>query len=217
MRPLTRRSVIATGGAALLAASPAAVLAARLATTPAQTEGPFYPNVFPSDTDNDLVRIAGRMRDAGGEILILEGRVLDPEGRPATETLVEIWQADANGRYIATGDRSVFHPRDDDFQGYGIAWTDTTGRYRFRTIRPVPYTGRTPHIHVKAHHPKGRVLTTQIYVAGEPLNERDILYRRLGADERKRVTVPLTRPTIKIDAEWTARFEIVLPWEIVEQ
>jgi protocatechuate 3,4-dioxygenase beta subunit len=218
MRPWTRRNLIARGGAALaLGLDPTAVWASRLAPTPAQSEGPFYPDYFPPDTDNDLVRLVGRARDAEGEILALEGWVVDPAGRPASETLVEIWQADANGRYLASGDRWGFRPRDENFQGYGTAWTDAEGRYRFRTIRPVPYTGRTPHIHVKVHHPEGRVLTTQMYVADEPLNAGDVLYRRLGADERRRVTVPLARLGGSADAAWGARFEIVLPWVIAER
>jgi protocatechuate 3,4-dioxygenase beta subunit len=208
----TRRSALAASGAALLAASPFAGFAAGLAATPAQSEGPFYPDRFPADTDADLVRIAGRARDASGEILILEGRVLDPEGRPAAGTLVEIWQTDANGRYIASGDRSGARPRDDDFQGYGAARTDGEGGFRFRTIRPVAYHGRAPHIHVKAHHPEGRVLTTQMYIAGDPANASDGLFRRLAPAGRERLAVPLTRAAD--GAEWRARFKIVLPWKI---
>lgn len=162
MRPWTRRNLIAGGGAAVVAAVPLVSFAAALAPTPVQSEGPFYPDRFPADTDDDLVRVAGRVRDAGGEILLLDGQVLDTDGRPVANEVVEIWQVDANGRYLATGDRSLSRPRDDDFQGYGAIRTDAEGRYRFRTIRPVSYPGRAPHIHVKAHHPAGHVLTTQM-------------------------------------------------------
>src|SRR5690606_21546494 len=119
--------------------------------TPEQTAGPFYPppNQRPDDTDWDLVKIEGRVREAGGEIMHLAGRVLDRNGAPLAEALVEIWQCDASGRYHHVGDRSSDRQLDEDFQGFGTIRTDAEGRYRFRTIRPVPYPGRTPHIHAR--------------------------------------------------------------------
>ncbi|MEQ8899119.1 MAG: hypothetical protein RID23_18715 [Roseovarius sp.] len=155
--------------------------------TPRQTEGPFYPTgpMRRADIDNDLVRIAGTVRQAGGHIIRLTGRVLDPSGRPIPGARVEIWQCDAQGNYMHPRDRrSANH--DPAFQGFGHDITDAEGRYTFRTIRPVPYPGRTPHIHVKALAP-GREITTQFYLADEPANQRDGLFRRLSQAERNAV------------------------------
>ncbi len=181
--------------------------AAALAPTPRQTEGPFYPDVMPSDTDNDLVRIASKTQEAGGEILILTGTILDTKGKALSGALIEIWQCDMHGNYLHTEGASS-EKRDHAFQGYGRTRTDAEGRYRFRTIKPVPYPGRTPHIHVKAHHPDGRTLTTQMYVDGEAANARDFIYRSLSTDERKRITVALNRA--EPAAPLTGNFDIVL-------
>ena len=209
MRSLSRRALLVAGGAMPFTLMPAIAPAARFAATPAQTEGPFYPDRLPPDIDNDLIRIVGQVRDAGGEPLRLDGQVLDPDGRPVTGSRIEIWQADANGRYIASGDRYGATTRDPAFQGYGTAQTDASGAYWFRTIRPVPYTGRTPHIHFRIHHPNGRALTTQMYVAGEPLNARDGLYNSLSRLAQERVTVALAPDGT---GGWNGHFRIVLPW-----
>ncbi len=180
----TRRTFLkaSTAGAAA-AALPQAAHA--LIATPGATEGPFYPapDMRFDDADNDLVRIEGQVREAGGEIIHLSGQVTDKNGNPVSRARVEIWQCDANGRYLHTGDNRDT-PRDKAFQGFGHHVTGTDGQYRFRTIRPVPYPGRTPHIHVKVITGK-RTLTTQLYLAGEPGNGRDVLYRQLSAAERQ--------------------------------
>jgi protocatechuate 3,4-dioxygenase beta subunit len=186
MTRLSRRLALqATGAAALLAARP---LAAALDPTPAQTEGPFYPLELPLDQDNDLVQVAGQAQRAAGRILHLTGRLLAPDGRPVPAARIEIWQCDAFGRYHHPGERQG--PADPAFQGFGHAATDPAGAWRFRTIVPVPYPGRTPHIHVKVLGAAFEPLTTQMYLAGEPLNEEDRLYRRL-ADRAALVTVAL--------------------------
>lgn len=136
-----------------------------LAPTPAQTEGPFYPKTFPADRDADLTQIAGRGGTARGTRLYLSGRVVGRDGRPIPGATVELWQCDSYGRYHHAGDDGV--PRDDDFQGYGTATTDADGRYAFKTIRPVPYGGRPPHLHVKLRAAGGGALTTQLYVSGD--------------------------------------------------
>jgi protocatechuate 3,4-dioxygenase, beta subunit len=185
--------------------------AGALALTPPQTEGPFYPPELPADDDNDLVRVTGADAAAMGRVTHVAGRVLDRRGRPLPRAVVEIWQCDANGRYLHPADDDRL-PRDPRFQGYGRALTDAGGGYRFRTIRPVAYPGRTPHIHVKVLDGPGggELLTTQMYVAGEPLNARDGLYRRLDAEERERVTVAL-READEIEAGALAGvFEIVV-------
>lgn len=156
--------------------------------TPAQTEGPFYPVALPRDSDGDLLR-SGDRRYARGQPAWVEGTVRDLDGRPVAGAQVEIWQCDEAGHYHHPGDGGRADPA---FQGFGRVSVDREGRYRFRTIRPVPYGGRTPHIHVKVKLARRELLTTQLYVEGDPHNERDFLWRRLGED-RALVTVPFVR------------------------
>ena len=138
------------------------------------------------------------------------GRVLGIDGRPIPNATVEIWQCDARGRYLHPDDTGG-RPRDSAFQGYGRAVSDADGAYRFRTIKPVPYPGRTPHIHFAVEAPGRRELVTQMYVAGEPLNERDGLYRQIrDLRQRAAVTVRL-EPANGIEAGALAgRFDITL-------
>ena len=136
-----------------------------LSPTPTQAEGPFYPKTLPADRDADLTQIAGRAARAKGTPLYLAGRVLARDGRPLANAAIELWQCDVHGRYHHAGDDGV--PRDDNFQGYGMSLTDADGRYAFKTIRPVPYGGRPPHLHVRVRPGTGLALTTQIYIAGD--------------------------------------------------
>ncbi|MCW5729839.1 MAG: intradiol ring-cleavage dioxygenase [Alphaproteobacteria bacterium] len=202
---LSRRRLLAVSALAACAV-PLPLLAASRAPipTPRQTAGPFYPDRLPADRDSDLVRIAGRAGEAAGEILGLEGRVLTRDGHPVAGARIEIWQVDAQGRYLAERDRGP----DPDFQGYGASQCDAGGRYSFRTIRPVAYTGRTPHIHIRVHHPDGRELTTQMYLAGEPGNARDFLYRRLSPEEQAALTATL-RPAAASGYRWQTEFDLV--------
>ncbi|HKY95678.1 MAG TPA: hypothetical protein VJL84_10250 [Kiloniellales bacterium] len=156
--------------------------------TPAMTEGPFYPEELPAESDPDLLRVADQTAPAQGEPLHLFVLVEDVNGVPLAGTLVEIWQCDANGVYRHP---SAGGQRDSGFQGYGRLFTDEEGIGHFRTIRPVAYAGRAPHVHVKVETLDGRRLTTQMFVAEEPLNERDGLYRSLG-EAAPLVTVPLS-------------------------
>jgi protocatechuate 3,4-dioxygenase beta subunit len=158
------RAVVALMLVALSAASLVAQ-AAILAPTPSQTEGPFYPRTLPSDHDNDLTQIAGRSQTAQGTRLYLTGRVLATDGAPVSGVTVELWQCDSYGRYHHVGDDRA--PRDDAFQGYGTATTDADGRFSFKTIRPVAYSGRIPHLHFKLRTAAGKSLTTQLYVKGD--------------------------------------------------
>jgi protocatechuate 3,4-dioxygenase beta subunit len=180
--------------------------------TPPQTEGPFYPNRLPLDTDNDLLIINDGITPAVGEITHLTGRVLDATGAPIRNALVEIWQCDANGVYLHTADSGRRPDKlDRHFQGFGRFLTASSGEYYFRTIKPVAYTGRTPHIHVKVKRGDRELLTTQCYIAGHPLNERDGIYRRIQPERAQRsVTIDFKPiPDSKI-GELAAHFDIVL-------
>lgn len=188
MRPFSRRLLLAAAGTTVLPFHPS--LAAGLAATPSQTEGPFYPTAFPADSDNDLVQVRGQAARALGTILHLQGRVLDAAGKPLEGALVEIWQCDAQGLYD--------HPRqpgrerrDSAFQGYGKMLTDAQSAYSFRTLKPVAYPGRTPHIHLKVATADGRQLTTQFYIAGDSQNERDFVYRAAVRDPQRRERIDM--------------------------
>ena len=181
---MIRRFFTAGLGSALIL--PSRAFAATLATTPQQTEGPFYPVGFPADADNDLVQVRGQAVQAMGTVLHLEGRVLDTNGRTMPGAQIEIWQCDAQGQYHHVGGPEG----DENFQGFGFVNTDAEGHYSFRTIKPVPYPGRTPHIHFTVLENNRRRLTSQMFIEGEPGNARDGLYRSLGADA-KGVTMKL--------------------------
>ena len=181
---LSRRQFLARLAALSLLPADARADAPRV-LTPTQMEGPFYPRELPLDRDNDLTRVTGQSRVALGIVTDLSGMVLDLDGRPIKNARVEIWQCDARGFYHHPLDRGG--QADPAFQGFGHTITDTAGRYRFRTLRPVPYPGRTPHIHAKVLLPGASEFITQIYIAGEPLNDRDGLYRSIPADRRHRV------------------------------
>ena len=174
-----------------LAVLPVAGMAAT-SPTPSASEGPFYPagNMRFRDTDNNLVKIDGRVEQAGGEIIELSGRVLDRSGKPIEGARVEIWQCDVNGRYLHRADRGAGE-RDSGFQGFGHDVTGASGEYAFRTIKPVPYGGRTPHIHVKVLVANQERLTTQFYLAQHPQNSRDWLYRRIPRERLPQVSLRL--------------------------
>ena len=186
-QPLRRRllvAALAAGPALLLHAKPQASTGRR--PTPAQTEGPFYPVELPADTDFDLLR-NGSLAYPEGQAVWLEGTVTDPAGRPLAGAQVEIWQCDQAGHYHHPGDGGKADRR---FQGFGRVTVGQDGSYRFRTIRPAPYSGRTPHIHLKVRLGGREVLTTQVYVAGEPRNRADFLWNALDESERAALTVP---------------------------
>jgi len=181
--------------AAALVIMPALCLSARAASrtpTPAQTEGPFYPVRLPEDADHDLLRNGARAPYRSGQPAWVEGTVSDADGRPLAGAQVEIWQCDEQGRYHHPGDGGR---ADADFQGFGRMAVGPDGRYRFRTIRPVAYAGRTPHIHFKVRLGPRELLTTQLYVEGDPGNARDGLWRRLDEAARAAVTVPFVPAT----------------------
>ena len=227
MRTIARRDVLrwgltglgaAAGGQRLWAqeTKPGA-LAEELVRTPAQTEGPFYPVKLPLDTDNDLLIVNDGLTPAVGEITHLSGRILDPKGDPIRNALVEIWQVDNAGAYLNEG-TSNREKRDKNFQGFGSFLTGSTGEYYFRTVKPVPYPGRTPHIHF-ALKLKGRdKWTTQCYVKGHPGNEKDAIYKSVK-DEKQRAAITVDFVPIKASkvGELSARFDVVLGFTPAEE
>ena len=213
MRPLVkiqRRRLLVGAVAVLTVPNRASPALAALVATPRQTTGPFYPVELPLDRDNDLARVVGAAAPAQGQITHVFGRVLDLDERPIAGARIEIWQCDAFGRYHHPRDTRDA-PIDPGFQGFGETESAADGGYRFRTIRPVPYPGRTPHIHFAVTAPGAERLVTQMYVAGEPGNARDGLYnsiRDLAA--RAAVTVALV-PAPQIEPEAiSGTFDIVL-------
>lgn len=148
--------------------------------TPRQTAGPFYPETLPADSDMDLTQFEGGK--AQGEVIEVSGHVFSQKGSPLPGTVVELWQANAFGRYHHSGDDSP-EPRDPHFQGFGAVAADRQGAYRFRTVLPGLYPGRTRHIHFRLVQNARPALVTQMYFPGEKGNERDGLFRWLGSKE----------------------------------
>jgi protocatechuate 3,4-dioxygenase beta subunit len=210
-----RRRLIVAAGAVAAIGFPALAAARGL---PPMTDGPFYPSLAyrarSLDWDADLTTVRGHAPDgqplakARGEHLDLHGVVRDGAGRAVDGTEVEIWQCDAFGSYR--------HPRgagnriDAGFQGFGATRSDTRGGYRFRTIRPVPYPGRTPHIHVKLRHPSFGEVTSQLFVAGEPGNAGDFLYRSLNDDDLTEVVLRLQRAPAGEAVTWIAERDLLV-------
>jgi len=203
---MNRRRLLTTGlTAATLASVPPVVRAAAASPTPAQTPGPFYPDELPLHRDNDLLRLGKADEPAKGTPAEVTGRVLDAEGRPLAGVTVEIWQCDALGYYHHIQEYSGGDPR---FQGFGRTTTAGDGGYRFRTITPVPYGPRAPHIHVKVRGKGIEGLTTQLYIQGHALNDRDFILGRVPAEVRPRVMAAFEPEAPGGPAK--ARFVIVL-------
>jgi protocatechuate 3,4-dioxygenase, beta subunit len=210
-----RHLLVASAGLVATVGFPAVVIARGL---PRMTDGPFYPPLAyrarSLDWDADLTTVRGRDPDgqplprARGEHLDLRGTVTDGDGRTIDGAEVEIWQCDTFGSYR--------HPRgageriDAGFQGFGSTRSDPRGSYRFRTIRPVPYPGRTPHIHVKLRHPSFGEVTSQLFVAGDPGNAGDFLYESLGEADRKEVELRLQRPAAGEPVAWVAERDLIV-------
>jgi protocatechuate 3,4-dioxygenase beta subunit len=206
----TRRQLLRGLAISAAALTVPGAFAEALTLTPKMTEGPFYPDKLPLDTDNDLLRINEKTTPAIGEITHLTGRILSASGSPIRNAVVEIWQCDQNGAYIHSKSGNAAR-RDGNFQGFGRFLTDSKGQYYFRTIKPVPYPGRTPHIHFAINRGSKRLLTTQMLVKGHPGNERDGIF--------KRITDPIQRAAVMAEfkpipgsraGELSADFNLVL-------
>ena len=197
---VTRRDLIRAGtgmAAGLLASNTAA---SALSPTPDNPEGPFYPIHEQTDRDMDLTRVAGREGRAQGQVIRVSGRVLDESGEPIEGAVVDVWQANAAGRYDHEGDTSDT-PKDPNFQGWAVLKTDAEGRYAFTTIKPGPYTAmgewvRPPHIHYKVSRRGYKELITQMYFDGDPLNDKDQLFKAVPEGERKHLLVTFSEQDI---------------------
>ena len=188
------------------------LMAEALSLTPYQTEGPFYPDKMPLDTDNDLIILNDSLTPAVGTVAYLSGKVTDIKGNPLRNTLVEIWQVDNNGVYLHTrgGSRSKL---DSNFQGYGRFLTDSKGNYFFRTLKPSPYSGRTPHIHMAVSAKGEKKFTTQCYIKGEPRNQKDFILKRVkDLKARESLIVPFKKVNGTKTGEVAAKFDIVVGW-----
>jgi protocatechuate 3,4-dioxygenase beta subunit len=216
-RTLERRALLAGLAGAAVVPLARAQAPQSAGATPAQTLGPFYPRdefERPDDTDADLLRVDGDRVLTRGVPLYFTGRVADRAGAAVANAAIEIWQCDANAVYHHP-DGGAEAERDPHFQGYGVTRTDAAGAFHFRTIRPVAYPGRTPHIHVRVQAADGRVLATQLYLPNDPGNARDFLFRRLSAHEQAALTLRLEPATPQAHAlargtRQTARADLVL-------
>ena len=198
----------ATGSAAFF--STPGAFAEALLQTPKQTEGPFYPDHLPLDTDNDLLVINDAATPAVGEVTYVSGRILSSAGEPIRNAVVEIWQCDQNGAYLHTKTGNA-DKRDVNFQGFGRFVTGSRGEYLFRTIKPVPYPGRCPHIHYAVKMKGHEKWTTQCYIKGHPGNEKDGIWRGIKDEkERESVTVDFSPMQGSKAGELAATFDIVM-------
>jgi len=205
-----RRLFLGTCALSAAALAVPGVFAEELTKTPKQTEGPFYPPKLPLDTDNDLIVINNSTSPAVGTIAYVSGKILDAKGNPLRNAVVEIWQCDNNGAYLHP-DSDNGNKRDKHFQGFGRFVTGTTGEYLFRTIKPVAYPGRAPHIHYKIYKDNKEILCTQCYIKGHAGNARDGVYAGIkDAKARDSVTVDFVGIKDSKIGEVTAKFDVVL-------
>jgi protocatechuate 3,4-dioxygenase beta subunit len=166
--------------------------------TPAQPEGPFYPDLPQQDNNWDLTKVEGMTAKANGQLIYVRGKVLDRQGNAVVNARVEIWQTDENGNYKHSRQRS--RSFDKNFQGTGFVITNEAGVYLFKTIMPKAYSMgswgyRTPHIHFKIFSEDFGEFTTQMYFAGESRNSQDPIRRRVPKQDRKFVTIDFSNQT----------------------
>lgn len=207
----SRRDFFRRAGLAAAFFTVPGLYAEQLTQTPKQTEGPFYPDKLPLDTDNDLLVINDSLTPSAGEVTYLSGRILGPDGSPIRDAMVEIWQCDASGVYLHSGSGGAVERKDKNFQGFGKFLTGEKGEYLFRTIKPVPYPGRTPHIHFAVKMKGREKWTTQCYIKGHAGNERDGIWRNIK-DEKQRdnITVDFAPMPGAKAGELAAKFDIIM-------
>ena len=208
--PSNRRQFLSALSFGAAAFTVPGLFAEELTRTASQTEGPFYPDKMPLDTDNDLLIINDTITPAVGDITHLTGRILDAKGNPIRNAVVEIWQCDHNGAYLHTKSGNS-EKRDSHFQGFGRFLTGKSGDYYFRTIKPVPYPGRTPHIHFAVKVPKQEQFTTQCYIKDHPGNAKDGVMRSVR-DAKALASIMVDFAPIKESkiGELAANFDIIL-------
>lgn len=221
-RAVLQRLLSASGLAVLSDAAFAQVIKGPLPPTMPMELGPFYPVSHPNDVDADLTHIKGRKKRAEGDIVYVAGRVLNQAGDPVTGAKIEVWQANRHGRYAHASDDSSA-PLDENFQGFAALRTDSQGQFRFKTIRPGSYAisdkeRRTPHIHFDVTGKHNRI-SAQMLFPGEPLNEKDLLYRELRPRlQAESMPVALADTVIAKSVPVTKEMEqgaISLVWDIV--
>ena len=200
--------------ASFAALAPRGAFAQKLLETAQTTEGPFYPDKLPLDTDNDLLILNDGLTPAVGEITHLTGHVFTSSGLPIRNAFVEIWQTDADGSYVHTGGRQAKKPYDANFQGYGRFLSDAKGQYYFRTIKPVEYTlmgmHRCPHIHVAVSQNGRRIFTSQFLIKGHPANVGDTVVRNLDPKALQTILVDFKALPGSTLGELSADVDIVL-------
>ena len=207
----SRRGFLGAIGMGAAAFTARGAFADELEQTPRVQEGPYYPTKLPLDTDNDLLIINDAITPAVGDVTHLSGRILDAKGDPIRNAIVEIWQCDRDGIYIRQHQESG-EKMDTNFQGFGRFLTGSTGEYYFRTIKPVPYTGRpAAHIHFKIWKDHKVLLTTECFVKGYAGNEKDGIYRRATASKGGKM-LPVDFVPVKDSriGELAARFDLIL-------
>lgn len=193
-RNFLRTGVAASAGVLAFHALVPKALAETCGLTPPQTPGPFYPGEQNFRPENDLTRRPGSPDRATGQVIYVSGRVEDALCQPVEGATVEIWQACASGRYDNPTDTNPA-PLDPHFRYWGEATTDADGRYMFKTIIPGAYPAdtnwiRPPHIHFKISKLRYKELVTQMYFAGQALNDKDEILNDVPRSERERVIVP---------------------------
>ena len=207
---ISRREMIQRASFTAAALTTPGLFAEELTRTAHQTEGPFYPNKLPLDTDNDLLIVNDSITPAVGAVAHLTGRVLSRSGSPIRNAVVEIWQVDNNGVYIHTEARDR-DKLDGNFQGFGRFLTNSNGEYYFRTIKPVQYDPRTSHIHLAINQGTKRMLTTQIYTKGDPRNEKDRILNSIKEAKAREMLIAPYKPLAgsKTD-ELSVNFDVII-------
>ena len=191
-REALRMGLMALGGTII--SSQALAQAASCGLTPVQAKGPFYPIKDQADKNTDLTQV-GTGQLAEGKIIWVQGIVTDQHCRPVPGALVEIWQACHSGKYDHPSDPNTAK-LDPNFQYWGKAIANPKGEYKFKTILPGAYPAdvgwmRPPHIHFKIQKLGYIELITQMYFAGDALNDQDLILKRIPKNERPKVVIPL--------------------------
>jgi len=210
-RHILKAAAVAAGGLAFSEGIGIA-LAQTMKRTPGEILGPFYPVLKRPDEVADLTTVPGKPGRATGQVIHVMGRVFNAEGQPVRGARVELWQANAHGRYTHLSDTNPA-PLDPNFEGFAVQNSDAEGRYRFKTIKPGAYPAtanwmRPPHLHFEITGKINRVIT-QMYFPGEPLNDKDILLQQVRAN-REGLIAKVVPPTADVEPD-----SLIVVWDIV--